>query len=279
MKTGSKYVISLLILASSFAVNANKIVTSTTTIASLVGMLTGDAVEVVAINDAPQCPHHYQMKPSDKRKIMDATIFIYIDDSFDSFATKLSEKFEGKVVKISDFKTVNFLDENGIINWHFWLDLNNALAFAEEIAKILIVEMPGLESAVKSNKNKARLKIESLIQLKKHELFSIKNIVVVSDSLEHFFNGIDSGVIKLYRKTYSSLKDYNDLKYILGNDTPQCIVIDSNQDDNVYKKFNKKIIKLESENWINDDTSLSTDLFCTKYLKMIHLLRECDRES
>ena len=276
-----RLVLLLLIVVSNFSANARpKLVTSITPVASLVAMLTEDEAEVVAINISSGCPHHYQMKPSDKEKIFESQMLIYIDDSFDSFAGKLAEKFKGKIVKISSFRSLNFQDEKERINWHFWLDLNNVLAFHDELAAILIKEIPELKTVVESNKSKVRAKIRSLIQLKYHELASIKDIVVVSDSLEHFFKDIDTGVIKLYKKTHSSLRDYSDIEYTLGNDTPQCIVIDSAQDDSVYKKFNKKIVKLDSENWINNDSDgVRVDLFYRKYLEMIELLKGCIDKS
>ena len=276
-----RLVLLLLILVSNFSANAKpKIVTSITPVASLVAMLTEDEADVVAINISSGCPHHYQMRPSDKPKIFESKILIYIDDSFDSFAAKLAEKFEGKVVKISSFGSLNFQDGKEGINWHFWLDLNNVLAFHDELAAILIKEIPDLKTVVESNKSKARAKIKLLIQLKGHELAAIKDIVVVSDSLEHFFKDVDADVVKLYKKTHSSLRDYNDIEYTLGNDTAQCIVIDSAQDDSVYKKFNKKMFKLDSENWINDERDgVRVDLFSRKYLEMIELLKGCIDKS
>jgi zinc transport system substrate-binding protein len=276
-----RLVLLLLIVVNNFSANAKpKLVTSITPVASLVAMLTEDEADVLAINISSGCPHHYQMKPSDKEKIFESQMLIYIDDSFDSFAGKLAEKFKGKVVKISSFRSLNFQDEKEGINWHFWLDLNNVLAFHDELAAILIKEIPELKAVVESNKSKARAKITALIQLKYHELASIKDIVVVSDSLEHFFKGVDTRVIKLYKKTHSSLRDYSDIEYTLGNDTSQCIVIDSAQDDNVYKKFNKRIVKLDSENWINDhDNGVRVDLFYRKYLEIIELLKGCGDKS
>ncbi len=266
---------------SSLSANAKpKIVTSITPIASLVAMLTEDEADVIAINTSSGCPHHYQMKPSDKEKIFDAKMLIYIDDNFESFAGKLAEKFKGKVIKISDFGSINFQDDKDAINWHFWLDLDNVLALHEELAEVIIKEVPELKLIVESNRNKARAKIKSLIQLKDHELSSIKDMFVVSDSFEHFFNGIDAGVVKLYQKEHSSLKDYSDIESILNNQTNQCVVVDSNQDDSVYKKFNKRIVKIDSENWISEDENGSkVDLFCKKYLEMIELLKQCVDKS
>jgi zinc transport system substrate-binding protein len=276
-----RLVLVLFILMSSLSANAKpKIVTSITPIASLVAMLTEDEADVIAINTSSGCPHHYQMKPSDKEKIFDAKMLIYIDDNFESFAGKLAEKFKGKVIKISDFGSINFQDDKDAINWHFWLDLDNVLALHEELAEVIIKEVPELKLIVESNRNKASAKIKSLIQLKDHELSSIKDMVVVSDSFEHFFNGIDAGVVKLYQKEHSSLKDYSDIESILNNQTNQCVVVDSNQDDSVYKKFNKRIVKIDSENWISEDENGSkVDLFCKKYLEMIELLKQCVDKS
>ena len=52
-------------------------------------MLTENNAEISAINLVAGCPHHYQMKPSDKEKIASAKILIYIDDHFDGYASHL----------------------------------------------------------------------------------------------------------------------------------------------------------------------------------------------
>ncbi len=253
-----------------------KITTSITPIASIVAMLTEDNVEISAINISAGCPHHYQMRPSDKEKIINASMLIYIDDSFDGYAAHLATNFKGKVIRISNLKSINFDDENGRKNWHFWLDLDNVLNLQEELAVIISAEIPSLAKIVSDNINKAREKIKSLDRLKKYELASVGEVVVLSDSLDHFVKNMDGSIIKLYQKHHSSLKDFDNLEYILNTDQPQCIVLDMLQDPASYKKFNKKIIRLETENWqMPADMSDSFDLFCTKYLKMINQLKAC----
>jgi zinc transport system substrate-binding protein len=253
-----------------------KITTSITPIASIVAMLTEGSAEITAINISPGCPHHYNMKPSDRDKIANTEILIYIDDKFDGYAAHLSSKSKGKVVKISEFESINFLDENGQKNWHFWLDLDNVLAFQSEIAEVIKKEIPSLAKIVGDNMNKAKAKIESLRALKSLELSSVGEMVVLSDSIQHFIKGLDSTIIKLYQKQNSSLKDFGNLEYILNTDKPQCLVLDSLQNPAPFEKFNKKIIQLETENWeMPTDMSDSADLFCTKYLKMINQLKAC----
>lgn len=253
-----------------------RIVTSITPIAGIVSMLTGDAAEIIVINVDAGCPHHYHMRPSDKEKIQEAQMLIFIDNHFDGFAAKLSADFRGQLVKISKLQSINFLDERGQKNWHFWLDPNNVLALQQELAEILSKEFPELKDTVQLNKDKAKIRIASLLELKKQQLDSAPELVVLSDSLEHFFAGTDKNVIKLYQRKNSSLKDLDNLERVLDKKIAQCLVIDSSIPASIYKRFNKKIIRLESENWSigKGETSLQ-DMFYTKYLQMINQLQNC----
>ena len=271
----------ILLLVSIILVNVStyakpKISTSITPIASIVSMLTENNVEISALNVVAGCPHHYQMRPSDKEKLSSAKILIYIDDHFDGYAAHSASNFKGRVVKISEFESINFIDGDGHKNWHFWLDLDNVLALQEELATIIKLEIPELAKIVDDNMNKAKVKIKSLKHLKKNNLASHGEIVILSHSLAHFVKGIDDPIVKLYQKHSSSLKDFNNLEYILNTDQPQCIVLDSLQDPKTFKKYKKKIVQLDSENWeISNGTSYSSDLFCAKYLKMIDQLKPC----
>jgi len=253
-----------------------KITTSITPVASIVAMLTENNAEISAINVAPGCPHHYQMRPSDKEKLANASMLIYIDDNFDGYAAHLANNFKGKVVKISDFKSINFLDENAVVNWHFWLDLDNVLNLQEELAVLIKQEIPSLTKVVDDNMNKAKAKIQSLKSLKQYELTSLGKLVVLSDSLDHFVKNSTESIIKLYQKSNASLKYFAKLESVLNSDVAQCIILDSTQNSEKYKKFNKKIIQLEAENWaMPANMTDSYDLFCTKYLKMINQLKDC----
>jgi zinc transport system substrate-binding protein len=257
-----------------FAQAKPKIVTSIMPVASIISMLTEDHVEIVSINTSSGCPHHHQMKPSDLDKISGADMLIYIDDYFDGSAKKTAKNFEGKIVKISDIKTINFIGENNIVNWHFWLDLDNVLAPQEEVANVIIKEMPQLKTVISDNKEKAGFQINYLKQLKQNELNSLPELVVASDSMEHFFKGADANIIKLYQKSNSSLKDYQNLERALNTTSSQFIIVDKNQNSDIYHKFNKKIIRVDSENWTMTDNENITELFSARYLDIINLLKQ-----
>ena len=251
-----------------------KIVTSITPIASIIAMLTGDSAEIVAIDASSGCPHHYHMKPSDKDKVTDANVMVYIDDHFDGFAGRLFENFKGRTVKISDIESVKLIGENGKINWHFWLDLDNVSALQEEISNLLLSEFPELKDGLLLKQKENKADIAMLKKLKEEALKLVDNLVLLSDSLEHFFTGTDVKITKLYQKPNSSLQDFEKLQNALNVETDLCIVLDTTQDPKIYQKFNKKIVQLESENWVLEDSMHGdSELFYRKYINMIKQLQ------
>ena len=215
-------------------------------------MLVKDKARVIAINDGSSgCPHNYHMKPSDRDKIVGAGMAIYIDDKFDVFAEKLLDGFPGSVVRISDMSSISFTGADGTNNWHFWLDLQNILALQNELAHILIQKFPELKEHIIANKMKADQKIKTLMVQKSKALKGLSELVLISDSLEHFATDIDSGVkiTRLYKKTNGSLQYITRLDKILTSQTEQCVLLDIEQDEKLFTKYGKKIVKLDSENW------------------------------
>lgn len=277
MRNKILFLVLLLSVSSDNTYAMPKISTSITPIASIVAMLTENSAEISVINVSAGCPHHYQIRPSDKEKIISAKMLIYIDEGFDGYAAHFASGFNSKIVKISEFESINFLDEKGQKNWHFWLDLDNVLILQEKLAAIIKSEIPEIAKSVDDNMNKAREKIKSLKRLKKYDLSSHGELIVLSDSLAHFVKDMEKPVIKLYQKHSSSLKDLENLEYILNTDQSQCIAIDSLQNHEIYEKYNKTVVQLDAENW-----KMSTDIsnmFCTKYLEMINRLKTCSQIS
>ena len=162
------------------------------------------------------------------------------------------------------------------INWHIWLDLNNALALQEEVVSYLSSEFPAIKDAVLSNLEESRVQIAELMKLKADALKSVGELVVLSHSLEHFFTGSEAKITKLYQKSNSSLNDFAKLDSTLNVDSDLCIVLDSTQDPKAYEKYNKKIVQLESENWVLDDCMHGdSKLFYNKYINIINNLKAC----
>jgi zinc transport system substrate-binding protein len=262
----------LLFLFFSNQIFAAKVVTSITPIASLVKMLTKDDIDVEAISIHGGCPDHYQASFSDLKKIENANLVIYIDDKFDKFAVKLMKK-NSNLIKISDFKRLNIVQNKHDYNWHLWLDLDNALILLEELANILTGRFPELRENLQSNLGSAINKINALKKIKADRLKHLSNIIVASDSLEYLFLDKDYSVIKIFN--YDN-KNFGYLKLLsnLSNDKANhCVILSNDQNTKLYQKFTVPIIQIDSENW-----ALSTpleDLFYNKYLEIIDNLAQC----
>lgn len=269
----------LMILLSSFSTFAKPvIVTSTNIMGSIITMFTGDEAEIVVISTSAGCPHDYHLKPSDKDSVLGADMIVYIDDSFDGYMAKLSYGFKGKVVKISDLTSLNFTEETGMQNWHFWLNLNNLMIISDKLSDILSKTFPTLSENIDKNKDQALENIEALISKKQAQLAGIENIVVVSDSLGQFFLDIDKKVTKIYVQNFASLKDYYTAQHVLKDkEINHCILIDANTDDKMYLRYNKKIVKINSETWDDLPASIGQQFFFDSYNNIIDQVKECSK--
>jgi zinc transport system substrate-binding protein len=108
-----KIILILFALFLPLASNAElQIVTSITPLASLVAMIAGDKAEVSTMASDQGCPHHHALKPSDISRLSNTDLFIYIDDDFDAFATKLLPKFHGRALRISDIQGLKLVRNN-----------------------------------------------------------------------------------------------------------------------------------------------------------------------
>ena len=242
-----------------------KIVTSITPLAAIIAMLLGDYAEISSIANNNDCPHHYHLKPSDLQKVKDANMVFYIDDSFDSFASKLMNKHGQNVIRISDLTKLNLISAN----WHIWLDLQNVKILLEQLTPLLTKRFPEMRSEIYSNFELAQKKIDTLIAFKEKELASLQDVILLSDSLEYLFEEQKYKVQKLYSGNQKSLKYVDNLEALLAKSASKCLVLSSEQDPKMYQNFKANIVQVESENW--EVKQITSDLFCEQYLKIIRV--------
>jgi len=278
MKNKIKLVLVLIIIFSirSLAYANPNVVVTITPLASLVSMLTKDKANVVVLDKAVGCPHHHNAKPSDKVAIDNSDIIIYIDEDFDGLIAPLLSNYQGKKVKISEFDSIDFSSVEGGVNWHFWLDLKNAKEFQKQLAAIIIRSFPEIKHDVQENLKAALVKIEELDKLKKYKLASLASVALLSDSLEHFFKPIKNSQVHIFLTSNTSLKNMQKLDEALSSDNIKCIILEIDQNAELYKKYNKIIVQFDSENWnLNENTKFIEKLFIDKYSKMINQLNVC----
>lgn len=264
----------ILLLFNSTALAKPKIVVSTKPIASLVAMLIADEAEVQVIANSNSCPHHYHAKPSDLALVKNANIVIYIDEQFDGFASNLMKNSK-KIIKISKFNSLKLITNNGHNNWHFWLDLSNIKILLNEFSKILIQEFPHLEQNIKSNLYTSLELIRGLATIKNSILTNIEEIILLDESVEYYFSGINFS--KFYKSNQKSLRYFDELKKTIGDSKSKCLVLGIEQNAEFYKKFSTNIIQIDSEIW---QSSINLkDLFYSEYIRITRQLEQCKRSS
>ncbi|MCC8417832.1 MAG: metal ABC transporter substrate-binding protein [Rickettsia endosymbiont of Bryobia graminum] len=269
-----KFFILIIVLFSyqSFANSKIKIVTSITPLAAITSMLVKDKAEVIAIASSNACPHHYNLKPSDLEKVQDANIVIYINEEFDGFVSKLMNRNNKNIIRVSDFPKLNLIKDNNYNNWHVWLDLYNVQIILEMVSRILIEQFPDLSVCIKKNLQESKKQIEKLIKIKNQQLSSLQDVILLTDSLEYFFEN-KYNVTKLYSPNQKSLKYIDNLKKKLNQSNSKCLILTIEQDSLVYQNLEANIVKVESENWKVD--KINNELFYNQYLKIINQVAKC----
>lgn len=249
-----------------------KIVTSITPLASVIAMLLADNAEIVAIANNNDCPHHYHLKPSDLQKVKDADLVVYIDDHFDSFASKLMNNHGQNVIKISDLTKLKLIGDN----WHIWLDLENVKILLEQLSAILAKQFPGLSAKIYQNLDTSKKQIDHLVKIKAEKLARLNDVILLSDSLEYLFDEQKYKVQKLYSGNQKSLKYVKTLEKLLDKSSDKCLVLSTEQDSKIYRNFKANVVTVESENWIVEN--ITDDLFYNQYLKIIDQISQCTKE-
>lgn len=267
-------IIMILLSQVSFAnVGRIKIVTSITPLASIIAMLVKEQAEIVAIANNNDCPHHYNLRPSDLKKVKDADIVFYIDEQFDGFAGKLMNGHSKNVIKISNFNRLKIISNDSYSNWHIWLDLDNVKILLEQLSQILSQRFPEISSAVYQNFEEAKKQIDDLAKIKHQRLASLTDVILLSDSLEYFFDNSQKRVAKLYSSDQKSLKYISNLEHLLSMSNSKCLLLSLDQDVALYKNFKVEVVAIESENW--QVTNINSDLFYNQYLKIINQMSKC----
>jgi zinc transport system substrate-binding protein len=249
-----------------------KIVSSITPLAAIIAMLVKDQAEIIVIANNNACPHHYHLKPSDLKIVKDADIVFYIDQQFDGFVGKLMNSHSDNVFKISNFSGLNIIGDEFNNNWHIWLDLDNVIIMLEQLAVILAKQFPAIDMIVNQNLVLAKQQVADLRKIEREELSSLQDVILLSDSLEYFFNK-NYKIAKLYNTNQKSLKYLSNLEELLNKSNSKCLILTIEQNVENYKKFNAMIVAVESENW--QVSKITDQLFYNQYLKIINQVAKC----
>ena len=189
-----------------------KVVATNSIIADITKNIAGDKIDLHSIVPVGQDPHEYEPLPEDVKKTSQADLIFYnginLETGGNAWFTKLVEnakKTENKdYFAVSEGVDVIYLEgqnEKGKEDPHAWLNLENGIIYAQNIAKQLIAKDPKNKTYYEKNLKTYTNKLSKLDQEAKETFNNIpdeKKLIVTSEGCFKYFSkayGVPSAYI------------------------------------------------------------------------------------
>lgn len=240
-------------------------------------------------------PHDYMLKPSDMKKLQNADLVFYINDSaLETFLSRPLRTLDKEVRKVSLASKKNLtllpIREGGI--WekeddghdhshgehdiHIWLGSENAIKITKHVVRELSRINPANKSVYKRNAQAfiEKIKANKVETKKKLEPIKDSSFIVFHDAYQYYekeYNLNAAGSISLNPEISPTLQRINEIKLKIKKDAVKCVFREP--------QFSSKIV----QTIINDTNAkeglldpLGSDLKPGKdlYLKLINKLTE-----
>ena len=179
-----------------------KVVATNSIIADITKNIAGDKIDLHSIVPVGQDPHEYEPLPDDVKKTSQADLIFYnginLETGGNSWFTKLvqnAKKEENKdYYAVSDGVDVIYLEgqnEKGKEDPHAWLNLENGMIYAKNIAKQLSAKDPKNKDFYEANLKNYLEKLEALDKEAKQKFNNIpkeKKMIVTSEGCFKYFS-------------------------------------------------------------------------------------------
>ena len=179
-----------------------KVVATNSIIADITKNIAGDKIDLRSIVPVGQDPHEYEPLPDDVKKTSQADLIFYnginLETGGNAWFTKLvqnAKKEENKdYYAVSDGVEVIYLEgqnEKGKEDPHAWLNLENGMIYAKNIAKQLSAKDPKNKDFYEANLKNYLEKLEALDKEAKQKFNNIpkeKKMIVTSEGCFKYFS-------------------------------------------------------------------------------------------
>ena len=233
-------------LGNSSSKDSGPVVVTIKPLYSLVAHLTEGVETPVLLMKQAQSPHHYTMKPSQRRLLANARIIVWLGPELESYLSKVIQQQPSTetitALQAKDLKRLSLRHKSShnhneteeepltshTIDPHVWLSTENAAAISRQIASTLIRNDPGNTATYQHNLDSLLQKIEQTRLFIKATLQnSAQPFIAFHDAFQYFevengLNYIDS--ISFDDETSSSLSHIREIKASIDHDNIQCLV-------------------------------------------------------
>ena len=178
------------------------VVVTNSIIADMTKNIAGDEINLHSIVPIGKNPHEYEPLPEDVTKTSDADLILYnginLETGGNAWFSKLVKNADKKededYFAVSDGVEIIYLEgqsEAGKEDPHAWLNLENGVIYARNIAKQLIAKNPDNEMIYQKNLENYVSKLETLDKEAKEKFDSIsedKKLIVTSEGCFKYFS-------------------------------------------------------------------------------------------
>lgn len=178
------------------------VVATNSIIADITKNIAGDNINLHSIVPVGQDPHEYEPLPEDVEKTTNADLIFYnginLENGDNAWFTKLVKNAKKKANEdyfaVSDGIDVIYLEganEKGKEDPHAWLNLENGIIYAQNIAKQLIAKDPKNKDVYEKNLADYTAKLEALDKEAKTKFDAIpanKKVIVTSEGCFKYFS-------------------------------------------------------------------------------------------
>lgn len=179
-----------------------KVVASNSIIADMTQTIAGDRIDLHSIVPVGKDPHEYEPLPEDVKKTSQADLIFYnginLETGGNAWFTKLIKNAHKKenqdVFAVSDGVEVIYLEgesKKGQEDPHAWLNLENGILYAKNIAKQLIKKDPKNKEIYEKNLASYTEKLQALDEKAKETFRQIpddKKMIVTSEGCFKYFS-------------------------------------------------------------------------------------------
>jgi len=211
---------------------------------SLVAQLMKGIDEPVLLMKQMQSPHHYTMRPSERRLLSDASMIVWTGPQMETYLDKIIHQQSTVVVTAMQADDLRILDrrtkhghghsadstdpDSSHVDPHIWLSTQNAIAISKHICRQLIIADPDNKERYENNLEQLINKIAQLsAEIKTGLQNNRQPFITYHDAYQYFedenqLNYFDS--ISFDEETGTSLKHLRHINSSIKNEGIHCLL-------------------------------------------------------
>ncbi|MDH5387366.1 MAG: zinc ABC transporter substrate-binding protein [Gammaproteobacteria bacterium] len=267
MTKHSYFLTLVLLISSTTQVTAKplRIVASIKPVHSLVAGITQGVIEPELLMGSQQSPHHYSLRPSERRMLAKADLIFWIGPSLESFLPRILGSLKNKKKSVSLMQTqgLHLLPLRQIDNdhreqghdehdhsageqasskmdAHFWLNTYNADILVDVISQKIINLDPEHQQQYQANSQRLHDQIAQLRKTLQTSLSSVKNaFLTYHDGYQYFeaeFNLNNAGFITA-SELQPGARRISELKKLIEEKNIECIFYDAPTEPPILKSL------------------------------------------